>query len=49
MGDPGGEFNAFFLAVAHKAFLKMDVKAMATDGGMVYDVKDILPRNIIDV
>ena len=45
---PVEKFDAVILAVSHKEFLDMDVKAFAKDGGVIYDVKGILPRNIID-
>ncbi len=45
---PTTKFDAVILAVAHKDFLDMDVKAFAKEGGVVYDVKGILPRDIID-
>ena len=45
---PTTKFDAVILAVAHKEFLDMDVKAFAKEGGVVYDVKGILPRDIID-
>jgi UDP-N-acetyl-D-galactosamine dehydrogenase len=45
---PTTQFDAVILAVAHKEFLDMDVKGYAKDGGVIYDVKGILPRDIID-
>ena len=45
---PTTKFDAVILAVAHKEFLDMDVKSFAKDGGVIYDVKGILPRDIID-
>jgi UDP-N-acetyl-D-galactosamine dehydrogenase len=45
---PKAQFDAVILAVAHKEFLDMDVKAFAKEGGVIYDVKGILPRDIID-
>ena len=45
---PDGKFDAVVLGVAHKQFLELDVKDMVKDGGVVYDVKGILPRNVID-
>ena len=45
---PNEKFDAVILAVAHKEFLDLDVKAFAKDGGVIYDVKGILPRDIID-
>ena len=45
---PTTKFDAVILAVAHKEFLDIDVKSFAKDGGVIYDVKGILPRDIID-
>jgi UDP-N-acetyl-D-galactosamine dehydrogenase len=45
---PTTQFDAVILAVAHNAFLDMDVKSFVKDNGVIYDVKGILPRNIID-
>lgn len=45
---PNEQYDAVILAVAHNEFLDMDVKAFAKEGGVIYDVKGILPRDIID-
>ena len=45
---PEGNFDAVILGVAHKEFLSLDVKSLVKDGGVIYDVKGILPRDIID-
>lgn len=45
---PKEQFDAVILAVAHRQFLEMDVEKWVRDGGVVYDVKGVLPRNIID-
>ena len=45
---PSGLFDAVILAVAHKEFLEIDVKSLIKQGGVVYDVKGILPRSIVD-
>ena len=45
---PSNKFDAVILAVAHKEFLDMDVKSFVREGGVIYDVKGILPREIID-
>ena len=45
---PKEKYDAVILAVAHKEFLEMDVKSFAKDSGVIYDVKGILPRDIID-
>jgi UDP-N-acetyl-D-galactosamine dehydrogenase len=44
---PMGPFAAVILAVAHKEFLSLDVRSFAPNG-VVYDVKGILPREMID-
>jgi UDP-N-acetyl-D-galactosamine dehydrogenase len=44
---PLGPFSAVILAVAHKKFLNLDVRSF-TPNGIVYDVKGILPKEIID-
>lgn len=45
---PINKYDAIILAVAHKEFLDMDIKSMINENGVVYDVKGMLPRNIID-
>ena len=41
-------YDAVILAVAHKEFLELDVRNLVREGGVVYDVKGILPRDIVD-
>lgn len=45
-----GSFDAVILAVGHKEFIGLDVRALLTNPkrGVVYDVKGIIPRNMID-
>lgn len=45
---PMEKFDAVILGVGHKQFLELDVKALMKDNGVIYDVKGILPRNVID-
>ena len=45
---PTDRYDAVILAVAHKEFMNIDVKAFVKEGGVIYDVKGILPRDIID-
>ena len=45
---PEGVFDAIILAVAHSEFLNMDIKAKVREEGVIYDVKGILPPDIID-
>ena len=44
---PSGSFDAVILAVAHKEFLDLDVAALVAPGGVVYDVKGVLPRDVV--
>ena len=41
-------YDAVILAVAHKEFIGMDVRRWLKQDGIVYDVKGVLPKNIID-
>lgn len=41
-------YDACILAVAHEDFLAMDIRSMVKENGVVYDVKGILPRDIVD-
>jgi UDP-N-acetyl-D-galactosamine dehydrogenase len=45
---PDEKYDTVILAVAHKEFLSLDIKAMLNEKSVVYDVKGILPRDIID-
>lgn len=42
------KFDAVILAVAHNQFKNMDVRSLITDNGVVYDVKGVLERSIVD-
>ena len=42
------KYDAVILGVAHKEFLSLEIKSMLNDTAVVYDVKGILDRNIID-
>ena len=44
----GEKFDAVILAVAHNQFKELDIKSLVGDNGVVYDVKGILDRTIID-
>ena len=45
---PTGKYDTVILAVAHKAFADMDVKSYIKDVGVIFDVKAVLPREIVD-
>ena len=41
-------YDAVILAVSHRCFLEKDVRAWVREGGVVYDVKGVLPRETVD-
>lgn len=41
-------FDTVILCVAHSSFIELDIRSLVNDCGVVYDVKGILPRSIID-
>lgn len=45
---PTEKFDAIIMGVAHKQFLELDVKSLVKEGGVIYDVKGLLPRDIVD-
>lgn len=45
---PDGKFDAVILAVAHKEFERLDIASMLEKVGVVYDVKGVLSRDIVD-
>ena len=45
---PDQKFDAVILAVAHEAFKGLDVRSLLGENGVVYDVKGILDRTLVD-
>ena len=45
---PSDKYDAVILAVAHNEFMSLNISAMLNENAVVYDVKGILPRHIID-
>ena len=45
---PEDSYDAVILAVAHKEFLGLDVRSLVKEGGVIYDVKGVLPRDLVD-
>lgn len=45
---PDDKYDAVILGVAHQEFLNLDVRSLTTPQGVVYDVKGVLDRSIID-
>lgn len=46
--DATKKYDAIILGVAHKEFLEIDIPSLLNENGVVYDVKGILDRKIID-
>lgn len=44
----GDTFDAVILAVAHNQFLQIDIKSLVNDKGVIYDVKGLLPQELVD-
>jgi len=45
---PAEKFDAVILGVAHKQFLELDFKNLIKANGIIYDVKGLLDRDVID-
>lgn len=45
---PEKKFDAAILGVAHQQFTDLNVKGLIVEGGVIYDVKGILDRDVID-
>ena len=45
---PQQRFDAVVMAVAHKEFLDIDTEQLCNEKHIIYDVKGILDKNIID-
>ena len=46
--DASNRYDAVILGVAHKEFMSLDINSLLSDNAVVYDVKGILPREIVD-
>ena len=47
-GLPAGKYDAVILAVAHKEFLSLDLEKFKNEHAVVFDIKGVLPRELID-
>ncbi|MBR2032082.1 MAG: nucleotide sugar dehydrogenase [Alistipes sp.] len=45
---PTDKFDAAVMAVAHNEFKELDVSSLVKENSVIYDVKGILPREIVD-
>ncbi|WP_412984454.1 nucleotide sugar dehydrogenase [Pontimicrobium sp. IMCC45349] len=41
-------YDAIILAVSHKEFLELDIKALQSEIGVVFDVKSLFPKHLVD-
>ncbi|MBL1410482.1 nucleotide sugar dehydrogenase [Sphingobacterium faecale] len=48
LSKPQGGYDAVVLAVAHTAFLQLDIQALLAEKAVVFDCKSVLDRNIVD-
>lgn len=48
IADVDEKYDAVVLTVAHKEFLDMDIQSLVKEGGVLYDVKSILPKGSVD-
>jgi UDP-N-acetyl-D-galactosamine dehydrogenase len=46
--DASKRYDAVILGVAHKEFMSLDINSLLSDNAVVYDVKGILPREVVD-
>ena len=45
---PSENYAAIILAVAHETFKTLDIKSFLAENGVVYDVKGVLERDVVD-
>ena len=45
---PKTKYHSIILTVAHKEYLELDFRSLMADGGVLYDVKGVLPFHTID-
>ena len=44
----GNRYDAVVLAVAHREFMELDIAKLKNDHGIIFDIKSVLPRELID-
>ena len=45
---PEARYDAIVLAVAHRQFENLDLEALKNPGAVIFDIKSILPREMVD-
>ncbi|MCR9154890.1 MAG: nucleotide sugar dehydrogenase [Bacteroidetes bacterium] len=48
ISEPNGKYEAVVLAVSHNEFLELDLSQFKEEKGVLYDVKSILPKEMVD-
>lgn len=48
VSKPGSEYDAVVLAVAHNEFKELDIKALGNANAIIYDIKGLLDKSIVD-
>ena len=46
--EPSGHYDAIVLAVAHQEFANLDIASMQNGHAIIFDVKGVLPREMVD-
>lgn len=46
--DLANTYDAIVLAVSHNEFLELDIQALKSENGVIFDVKSLLPKNLVD-
>jgi UDP-N-acetyl-D-galactosamine dehydrogenase len=44
----GKKYDVIVLAVAHRQFLELDIAALKSSKAIVYDIKSVLPADLVD-
>lgn len=45
---PVGKFESCILAVSHNEFVGLDIQSYLVENGVIFDVKGLLPKNLVD-
>jgi UDP-N-acetyl-D-galactosamine dehydrogenase len=48
ISNPSGSYDAVILAVSHEQFKTMDIKSLSNGHGVIYDIKGLLPKELVD-
>ena len=48
INDLSSNYGAIILAVAHDEFKKIDIKHYKKNGNIIFDVKGVLPKELVD-